>query len=337
MKLYSLNRIIIGCAAVIAGALSAYAASVQVTASLDSAYILMGKQTALHTSVVQDASTQGKWLVDSAKMLTPEVELSRRFDADTTDLGNNRIQIDRTLIIQSFDSGLYVLPPLAYVAGPDTFRTEELALKVIPVPVDTMTTIHTYGDTLSIRSHFWDFLPDWITDHWVWILITLGVIAAAVLYFIFRKKDIKAAILPKPKPVPPYEMAMQQLNALRDMQLCEHGREKEFYTRLTDILRTYLENRFGINAMEMTSTQIRAAINANETTRPNNKYIAQILEVADFVKFAKVRPLPSDNAKSFSSAMQFVEATKPIPEPVGNESGNDKANKNVEPSATEKK
>lgn len=336
MKLNLLNKIIAGCAIISAGAVSADAVPVQVTASLDSAYILMGKQTAIHTSVVQDASVHGKWLIDSARTLAPEVELSRKLDADTTDLGNNRIQIDRTLIIQSFDSGLYVLPPLAYVAGSDTFRTEELALKVIPVPVDTMATIHTYGDTLSIRSHFWDFLPDWITDNWGWILTVIALIAATVLYFIFRKKDIKAAILPKPKPVPPYELAMQQLNALRDMQLCEHGREKEFYTRLTDILRVYLDQRFGINAMEMTSTQIRAAINANEDTRPNNRYVSQILEVADFVKFAKVRPLPSDNAKSFNSAMQFVEATKPVAESSGSEV-KDNDDKNVEPSATEKK
>ena len=335
MNLKSFYSIIAGCAMAVAASSVAQAAPVQVSASLDSAYILMGKQTALHTSVVQDASVQGRWLVDSAKTLVPEVELSRKLEADTTDLGNNRVQIDRSLIIQSFDSGLYVLPPLVYVAGSDTFRTEELALKVIPVPVDTMTTIHTYGDTLSVRSHFWDFLPDWITDNWGWILTALGLIALVVLYFVFRKKDIKAAILPKPKPVPPYELAVQQLNALRDMQLCEHGREKEFYTRLTDILRVYLEQRFGINAMEMTSTQIRSAINANETTRPNHKYVNQILEVADFVKFAKVRPLPADNAKSFSSAMQFVEATKPAPEPVEGENGKDA--KIVESTEAEKK
>jgi hypothetical protein len=306
----------------------------QVTASLDSAYILMGKQTALHTSVVQDASARGTWLIDSAKTLTPEVELARKLPADTTDLGNNRIQIDRTLIIQSFDSGLYMLPPLAYVVGTDTFRTEELALKVIPVPVDTMTTIHTYGDTISIKSHFWDFLPDWLTDNWGWILLIIAFIVLATLYFIYRKKDFKSVILPKPKPIPPYEYAIQQLNALREMQLCEHGREKEFYTRLTDILRIYLEQRFNINAMEMTSTQIRTAIAANETTRPNNKYVSQILEVADFVKFAKVRPLPSDNAQSFNSAMQFVEATKPI---LDNEHADSKEATKVNPVATEKK
>jgi len=335
MNLKSFNNIIALCAIVMAAFPVSQAAPVQVSAALDSAYILMGKQTALHTSVVQDASVQGHWLIDSAKTLVPEVELSRKLDADTTDLGNNRVQIDRALIIQSFDSGLYVLPPLVYVAGSDTFRTEELALKVIPVPVDTMTTVHTYGDTLSLPSHFWDFLPDWITDNWGWILLALGVIALVVLYFVFRKKDIKAAILPKPKPVPPYELAMQQLNALRDMQLCEHGREKEFYTRLTEILRVYLEQRFGINAMEMTSTQIRSAINANETTRPNHKYVNQILEVADFVKFAKVRPLPADNARSFNSAMQFVEATKPVPEPAEGENGKDV--KIVESTEAEKK
>ncbi len=123
----------------------------------------------------------------------------------------------------------------------------------------------------------------------------------------------KDEIRPKEKPVPPYDMAMGSLNRLRADKLCEQGREKEFYTRLTDILRIYLQGRFGINAMEMTSTQIRHSIQANEETRLSKRNMDAVLEMADFVKFAKMRPLPDDNTRAFNSAMQFVEDTKPQP------------------------
>ena len=91
---------------------------------------------------------------------------------------------------------------------------------------------------------------------------------------------------------------------------------QEFYTRLTEILRTYLDKRFGINAMEMTSSQIMQHVERHDLTRPSSALMKQILEMADFVKFAKVRPLPDDNVKSFNMATRFVEDTKPAPEPA---------------------
>lgn len=68
--------------------------------------------------------------------------------------------------------------------------------------------------------------------------------------------------------------------------------------------------------MEMTSTQIRQTIQANEEAKLSKENMERVLETADFVKFAKVRPLPDDNVRAFTSAMQFVEDTKPKPAPA---------------------
>lgn len=121
--------------------------------------------------------------------------------------------------------------------------------------------------------------------------------------------------MPKRKPIPPYNLAIRDLTQLRDENLCERGEEKQFYTRLTDILRIYLAGRFGINALEMTSTQIMDALRNNEETRNSESMMQQILEIADFVKFAKVRPLPEDNKMAMDSAVAFVEKTKPVEQP----------------------
>ena len=188
-------------------------------------------------------------------------------------------------------------------------------LKVLPVSIDTLQTIHDYADVADIDRSFIDYLPDFVVDYGLWILAIIVVlgIAAYVIYFVTKKKTPFA--FAQPKPVPPYEKALQELNQLRSEKLCEQGRERDFYTRLTDILRIYLQGRFGINAMEMTSTQIRNTLQSNEETRLSKRHMEQVLEIADFVKFAKVRPLPDDNVRAFNSAMQFIEDTKPQPEP----------------------
>lgn len=306
----------------------AAAAPVSVKASLDSAYILMGKQTVLNLEIVQDRGTQGAFINNNGDTLTREVEVIRAAKPDTTDLGNNREEIKRELVIQSFDSGLYTIPPFVYVAGKDTFTSNALALKVIPVPVDSMATIHDYAGVVKPNTRIWDYLPDFIVDYW-WIFLIVLLCAAGIFVWMRYIKGKKAIpLVPKKKPVPPYELAMQQLNRLKSEKLCENGHEKEYYTRLTEILRIYLDKRFGINAMEMTSTQIMHHLQSNDDTKTSAPVMKQILEMADFVKFAKVRPLPDDNQKAFNNAVTFVENTKPV-EPT------EAVNDNPQPKVTE--
>ena len=293
---------------------SAIASAPSIKVSLDSAYLLMGKTTPLHVELVNDASTSGQLLIPKDSVCD-KVEVLRILDADTSDLGSGRQEIKLDILLQSFDSGMYRLNPIKYVEGGETISSNQPVLKVLPVSIDTLQTIHDYADVADIDRSFIDYLPDFVVDYGLWILAIIVVlgIAAYVIYFVTKKKTPFA--FAQPKPVPPYEKALQELNQLRSEKLCEQGRERDFYTRLTDILRIYLQGRFGINAMEMTSTQIRNTLQSNEETRLSKRHMEQVLEIADFVKFAKVRPLPDDNVRAFNSAMQFIEDTKPQPEP----------------------
>ncbi len=304
------------------------AGPISIKASLDSAYILMGKQTTLHLEILQDDDVVGNLINNNTDTITKAVELVSVSNIDTIDLGNQRCQILRDIIIQSFDSGLYTIPPFLYAVGNDTISSNALAIKVIPVSVDSLQTIHDYHGVEAPKTRFYDYLPDFVTDYW-WVYIILILIAVGI--YVYRKylRKGELPLLPKKKDIPPYELAIQQLSQLREEHLCERGQEKEFYTRLTDILRIYLEKRFGINAMEMTSTQIISTLGNCEETKIPNKYMRQILEVADFVKFAKVRPLPEDNVKSYQSAVQFLEDTKPSPieESLQSEDTNDQESK----------
>lgn len=323
MTRHLLRHIFILLAALMAVSVKA-APAAQLKVSLDSAYLLMGKTTPIHVSLVTNEDAKGNLLIPNDS-LAAKVEIHSLPDADTVSLGSGRVEITRDIIIQSFDSGLYQLKPILYVENNETIASSRLALKVLPAVVDSLTTIHDYADVVDVDRRFIDYLPDFLVDYGLWILAV--IIVGGLFWWVYRRyfsrKAVEAA--PKAKPVPPYERAVGELNRLKAEQLCEHGQEKEFYTRLTDILRVYLHGRFGINAMEMTSEQIRKALRHNEQTRLSKDKVEQVLEIADFVKFAKLRPLPDDNVRAFSSALQFVDDTKPAPEPEPQPEDLDKA------------
>ena len=298
------------------------AGHMQIKASLDSLQLTMGQKTIVRFEVVKPVDTPVDILVDKTTFPS-DVEMQDWIEGDTTDIGNGLHKISRGLIIQSFDSGVYNIPPFLLVAGLDTIRSNKLLLKVNPVDVSALTDINPIADVVDFHNKWYDWLPDWITDYWQWILIGLIVIAGGICAYLILSKKVNVAILPQKKRLPPDQIAFQRLNALKEAQLWEKGQEKEDYTRLIDILRDYLQERFGINAMEMTSSQILKALRANDETRMSHDRMQRVVEIADFVKFAKVRPLPDDNVRSFSEAVHFVEETKPAPEPEVESSNNE--------------
>lgn len=293
-------------------ALPVSAANTLVTAKLDSTLLLMGKKTVVHLEVVQDKDTRGYFLNEGADTLNSFVEVSERLKADTTDLDNNRIQINKDIIVQSFDSGMYVIPEFKYVVGKDTIASNTLTLKVLPVKVDSLENIHDFRHAGAPALHLVDLVPDSLIEYWWTNLIALILIAIGVfVYFKWSRKG-KLPLLKKEKLIPPYDEAIMRLTQLKSEKLWEAGQDKEYFTRLTDILRNYIDRRFAINAMEMTSAQIMDVLRKNEETMPVNDQLNKILEMADFVKFAKMRPLPEDNEVAYQRSLNFVNETKPV-------------------------
>lgn len=319
---------------ILAGAASMAAARPVVKMSVDSSSILMGRTTSLQLTVNDENATQNSQLIlrpDSAALaqnnsaqgdgagnillLTPGVEVVDGFQNPTlkNDASAGKNILMSTIKIQSFDSGDYVIPPVLYTNGHDTVLSNSVALRVYPV--DTITAASDLAPISTIMPPFKrklvDYLPDWLVDNWLYIVIGLLIIIGGICAYLLITKKVTIK-LPQKKAEPPYDVAIAKLAKLREEQLCEHGLQKEFYTRLTDILREYLDRRFGINAMEMTSTQIRNALYNSKDEIMSKELVEHVLEIADFVKFAKAQPLGDDNVKAFESARRFVEDTKPV-------------------------
>ena len=298
----------------------AAAAPLMLNARLDSAQMLMGRVNTLRLEVVQDRNVKGEFPLfrnfgekGYVTLLNDTIELSDKIKVDTVEVGSGRIQINYQVPVQVFDSGYYKLPEFVFVAGRDSVRSRQLSLTVVPVKVKADDEISPMTDVAEPEDpSIFDALPDWLVDWW-WVILLCLILAAATWWAIRRYRTVGSILPPKPEE-PPYDVAMARLRRLKARKLWESGREKEFYTYLTDILRIYLDKRFGIRAMEMTSREIMQTLADNPELRANRAGMRQILDMADFVKFAMVRPLPDDNIKAFDNAVAFVEATKPLPE-----------------------
>lgn len=307
------------------------AAPVMVNAKLDSATMLMGKRGNLRIEVVQDKGTKGEIPLFAKfnergllTLLNDTVELSKDMKIDTVEVGTGRIQVNYNVPIQVFDSGMYKLPAFDFVVGGDTARSRELTLTVLPVPgVTADTPIKPMSDVAEAEeSSVFDNLPDWLYYYWWVILLALCLLGGGLWGWQRFKKE--GSILPKKADLPPYEVAIRSLKALKAKKLWEMGHEKAYYTELTEILRKYLEARFGIRAMEMTSSEIMSQLaDMNNYDIPRDK-MRDILDMADFVKFAMVRPLPDDNTALYNNAVEFVESTRPQTVEEGGENNTEK-------------
>ena len=128
-----------------------------------------------------------------------------------------------------------------------------------------------------------------------------------------KHKTNTPVVVHKAKPLPPHVIAMTALDNLAEKKLWQNGRDKEFHTELTDILRQYIEARFGVAAMEKTSDEILDELyELAESQKASLANLKQILSIADLVKFAKYHPYADENQLSFVNSRMFVEQTKKV-------------------------
>lgn len=307
-------------------------AETRVKASLDSVRILMGRQAILRLEVVQPEGAKGAFPQLIASDGRPyygvcgdSVELSRAVRLDTVPLGTGRVQVDWYVPVQAFDSGYYHLPSLPFVIGTDTTWSNSVGLQVIPVAAKAEDPIADYTPPSDAEGKSWtDMLPDWLYYYW-WVILCALLLVGAMMWIVLKRRKGEPILPTKPAiVVPPVEEALARLARLKERKLWEKGMEKEYFTDLTEILRHYLYRRFGINAMEMTSRQILDTLASDKSVSDKKELVKRILDMADFVKFAQVRPLPSDNVAAFDNTVSFVEATRP--ETVEKEDSSDATN-----------
>lgn len=301
---------VIAIACVLTGSIAA-AQPITVSAVMDSTILLVGEQTRLTFTVTQsrDRHVQAPVFSDT---IVSGLEIVERLPLDTQPADDNFVRVSQSYVLTSFDSALYFIDALPFVDGTDTVYSTPLSLKVVSIPVDTAQ--HAIADIKPVYAPPFDWPLFWLI-----VLITLGMAALAVIGFFvyryFKRHAAQPVDTAEPQDLrPAHEIAFERLDAIKAEKLWQQNRAKEYHTQLTDVVRDYIARRFGISAVEQTSAEILADIQP-ELKEQKTVYadLKTLLTTSDLVKFAKYKPLISEDEKSLALAYQFVEATK---EPV---------------------
>lgn len=237
----------------------------------------------------------GQWQMDTVKASKAKKGQPRLLD------------LKAGLTITSFDEGIYYLPPLAVQRLSkdgvlDTLVFEPQKLEIKTMPVDTATfKPHDIKEPIRYPVTFAEVAP-WVAGG----LALAGLIALIVWLVIrYRRKHNPEYI----KKDPAHIIALRKLDKYRGNALWAPEKQKTFYSGITDTLREYIADRYGIGAMEMTTAEIFNDMKNTDAPADLLEELKELFERADFVKFAKFTASDEDNAKALPSAVRFVTST----------------------------
>lgn len=278
--------------------------------SADSIHRLIGQQVVLTIKVQAPASQKVSWPIVPDSL--GHFEILKRSAVDTSrGTEKNSKSYTQKLVVTSFDTGYITFPKLPFRTGSGNDTTmiysDSIQMQYASVPVDTTKAIKDIKGIMAAPLTVGEIMP------WILGVMILGAVAIIAYTFYLRKKSKKPLIIFKPKPeIPAHILALEALNHLKDESIWKAGRFKEYYTGLTDILRNYLEKRYGVMAQEMTSDEIMEALKGQTNDGLMSK-LRNLFSTADLVKFAKGIPEPHENEVNLDIAYDFVENTKLIP------------------------
>jgi hypothetical protein len=280
---------------------------VSVKATMDSSDLMIGEQTLYHIEVSGPASLRYVFPTFSGDSLVTGLNIINRSKLDTVSINSERIELKTDYLVTSFDTGLYYIPPVKILAGTDTFESNNLALKIMTYDVDT-TKMKLYDIKGVQKPPF--VLSDYLVETLLFLFFYALVLLLIWLYLrkkyphLLGEKEAQELLLP------PHVVAIMELDRLKAEKIWKQGKNKKYYTELTEIIRKYIERRFQFNALEMTTDEILTLFKRDKSTQSVYQNLSQILQLADLVKFAKIEPLESENELSIINSYLFVNQTK---------------------------
>jgi len=299
------------------------AQDIRVHAAFDSSRIYIGDQ--IHFTVTVEKPEGTGILFPALKdSLASHVEILKEPVTDSVKIANGRTRITRKYLVTSFDSGFYQVPPqyteLQTANGVRRFYSDYTQLtvnRVKIVPQDTTAKIFDIVKPYRAPITAGEILP------WLLLAIVLAAIAWYAYRFIRRlraKRSGEPETMPNTDPA--HVIALRALEQLKEEKLWQQGQVKLYYTRLTEIVRQYLENRYGIQSLELTTLE---TLNLLKKTgfKEDELYsrLRTLLTGADLIKFAKYNPVAEENELYYDHAWDFISLTRLVEEDLPAEPG----------------
>ncbi|MBK9014601.1 MAG: RDD family protein [Saprospiraceae bacterium] len=281
-------------------------AQVSGKAVVDSTHMLIGDQMRLRIelSAPKDAVLEPLNLAVVAADSVFEILAESKWD--TLGTSGDKLRLQKNLLFIAWDSGYHRLPaiPIGYKLGgrTDTFFTRDIPIQVDLPKVDT-----ALADIKPILTE-----PVKLQD-FIWYIVGLALLALAIVLVLVLRTRKKNVVLPPPPVVQllPHELALQQLDALAQQQMWQSGAVKGYHSALTHIVRGYLENRYGIQALEQTTDEILEQLRKRDFDLALAQKLGDVLQTADLVKFAKAQPTAEFHEQAMVYARAFILETKP--------------------------
>jgi hypothetical protein len=290
---------------------TARAQDVKVTAAFDTSRIYIGDQTNFTITIDKPVNSvlDIPFFRDSLKK---NLDILKGPSVDTSYLKDGRMRLVQKYLVTSFDSGKYQLAPvyaeMKEAGGIKRYYSDYSQLEVMRVkiaPPDSVSKIFDIVQPYKAPLTAGEILP--------WVL--LAIVASVAVWFIIRlikkMRRKEAGIISVVEKEPAHIIAFRQLEQLKNEKLWENGELKAYYTRLTEIARLYLENRYNIFSLELTTPETLAELKKTGFKENGSfKKIKNVLTGADLVKFAKFKPDSSENELQYKFIWEFVDETK---------------------------
>ena len=292
--------------------ISLNAQSISVSASTDTTDYKVGDYITLSIELKHDKNIKVELpnLKDSLKVL----EYIKSLPVDKKENDNKVIELHK-FIFSKYDSGKVEIPSIKiFYYENNSSEKKYLSTSPFSIVVHTLQ-VNTQEDIRDVKEPIKIPLPWWI--------IALIIVGAAILIFggyylykfIKKRKHKEVELIPEVK-IPPHEIALQQLNELKEKKLWQSGKVKEYHSELTDIIRSYFEARFNFRALEMPSSEILPVLSIIDDAKEIFTIVEKFFNNADLVKFAKYEPMPQVNEEMLEQAFEIVKKTIPKPEVI---------------------
>jgi len=280
---------------------------ISISSGVDRDVITIGDLINYNISVAHDKAIKVEYPGLGVNLGAFEIRDYKIFEPEEVD---KKIVNKVEYIITTFDTGNYVIPPITVSYFSSDSIEKELKTDIIKIRVNSVKPseakdIKDIKPPMEIKVDYRRYI--------YYGLAGLGaVLLACILIFYFKKRKRGEEIIPKRrKPIKPAHIeAIEELEKLINSNLLSDGRVKEFYIIISEIIRRYIENRYFIYALEMTTNQVYDSLYNIDVDKENIELIYEFLSSCDLVKFAKYIPEEDENKKVIEQAFDIINKTK---------------------------
>ena len=285
-------------------------AQISVEQRIDSVGILIGQQAHLSVKVTAPKGARILWPeFKPSQHITPGVEILETSNADTASLDDRLMAVTKIFTLTSFDEKLYPIPGMKINVNGKIYAGNTSALKVITVDVDTIHPNQFFPPKdVQDNTFLWS---EWSPLFWQSVFLLFLCLVGIYLFVRLRQNKPVIAKVRIVKKVPPHQKALNAIARIKAERLQRSEDQKAYYTQLTDTLRHYINERFGFNAMEMTSSEIIEHLQHNGDQTMINE-LRELFQTADLVKFAKYSTMINENDLNLVNAVNFIDQTKTL-------------------------